>query len=167
MGLSRANIVICGEECGSDPLSIVEYAQERLKEDSGYDRVFCVFDKDSHTTYDEAVDRAKRKPGKKWKAIKSVPCFEYWVLLHFKMTTKPFSKAGKRSACDRVVTEVKKELRQYQKGMRGLYALIGDKTDTAIANAKAAMVEAQKAGTDNPSTEMHLLVEYLRSLKDP
>ncbi|HEB79648.1 MAG TPA: RloB domain-containing protein [Rhodospirillales bacterium] len=165
LGLTNADIVICGKECGSDPLSIVDYALGRFKEDSGYDNVFCVFDKDSHATYKTAVDKIERKPGKRWCTIKSVPCFEFWVLLHFKETTKPFSGAGGLSPCDRILIEVRREFGEYHKGYRGLYKLVGDQTDKAISNAKATLNEAQKAGTDNPSTEMHILVEYLRDLK--
>lgn len=50
-GLNSANVEICGD-CGSDPLSIIDHAKQRYREekDAGdaFDRVFCVFDKDAH-----------------------------------------------------------------------------------------------------------------------
>lgn len=167
LNLTNADIEVCGEDCGSDPVSIVRYALERFEEDRDFDRVYCVFDKDKHPTYSIAVDYARRKrmpTGRKLETVKSVPCFEYWVLLHFKATTKPYVGAGGRSACDEVTTELKREFREYGKGMKGLYKKIGDRTDMAIANARSAMEAAVKTGTDNPSTEMHQLVEYLRNL---
>ena len=32
LGLTNADIVLCGEECGSDPMSVVRYALERFEE---------------------------------------------------------------------------------------------------------------------------------------
>lgn len=44
--LNLANIKICGEECGSAPVSVVEYAKMLMKKDMGYDKVYCVIDRD-------------------------------------------------------------------------------------------------------------------------
>ncbi|MDQ6953339.1 MAG: RloB family protein [Mariprofundaceae bacterium] len=53
-GLNSANIEVCGE-CGSDLLSIVEFASDRYLEERNagdpFDRVYCVFDKDTHASY--------------------------------------------------------------------------------------------------------------------
>lgn len=169
LGLTSTNIVVCGKECGSDPRSIVRYALERFQEDQGFDWVFCVFDKDSHSTYEEAIDIANRRRmpnGSKLKTIKSVPCFEYWVLLHFQRTTKPYTKIGRRSPCDNLSADLKKIFPQYSKGMNGLYDLIKDSTDTAIKNSLHAISQAQKTGTDNPSTEIHILVEKLGQISN-
>jgi len=164
--LTSANIRVCGAECASDPKSILDFALGNYDEDPGIDWVYCVFDKDSHTNYDDTIKRAadtKLNPGSQLIIIKSVPCFEYWVLLHFKETTKPYGK-GKNSPCDELIKELKRLFPEYSKGMGKLYALIGDKTGFAIVNAKKTIKAAQKTGTDNPTTEMHLLVEHLRKM---
>jgi hypothetical protein len=44
--LSAANIRIAGDECGSSPRSVVDYALKTYREEKKYNRVFCVFDKD-------------------------------------------------------------------------------------------------------------------------
>jgi hypothetical protein len=44
--------------------------------------------------------------------------------------------------------------------------LVNSQLDTAIANAKHAHDEATRRGTDNPKTEIHILVEYLKNLKN-
>jgi len=49
--LSTANIRIAGDECGSSPRSVVDYALTMYRKEKKYNRVFCVFDKDRHPTY--------------------------------------------------------------------------------------------------------------------
>ena len=167
LGFTSADVEICGNECDSAPMDVVEYALLRFREDPDVDKVFCVFDRDSHTTYAAAVDAIRRQPipkGKSLTAIKSVPCFEYWVLLHFRLSTSPYTASGKRSPCANLIGDLKRHLPEYEKGSRGLYQGIKDNTDTAITHATAALEQAAEAGTDNPTTEMHLLVECLRSL---
>lgn len=69
-----------------------------------YDRVFCVFDQNRHTTYQQALDSiCNATPAGIFQAIPSGPCFEYWLLLHFAFRTQPYRGAGKESACDRVI----------------------------------------------------------------
>lgn len=46
--LSTANIRIAGDECGSSPRSVVDYALTTYRKEKKYNRVFCVFDKDRH-----------------------------------------------------------------------------------------------------------------------
>jgi hypothetical protein len=86
-GLNTANIEVCGE-CGSDPNSVLQFAKQRYREekDAGdaFDQVFCVLDKDTHTNYDEALRAiATVTPRDTFIAMNSVPCFEYWLLLHY------------------------------------------------------------------------------------
>ena len=54
-GLHTANIEITGE-CGSSPTTILAKAKElfnKAKQDGNpFDRVYCIFDKDEHTTYE-------------------------------------------------------------------------------------------------------------------
>ena len=89
-GLNTANIEVCGE-CGSDPNSVLSFAKQRYREekDAGdvFDKVFCVFDKDAHVNYGAALNTiATVQPRDTFIAINSVPCFEYWLLLHFVYT---------------------------------------------------------------------------------
>ena len=92
-GLNSANIEICGD-CGSDPLSIIRHAKQRYREekDAGdaFDKVFCVFDKDTHAHYQQGLDTIRSTtPKNVYVAITSVPCFEYWLLLHFNTPHAP------------------------------------------------------------------------------
>lgn len=99
--LNTANVEVDGE-CGSSPISVVTHSKQRYTEEKrkgdAFDRVFCVFDKDTHTSYESALDEtSKAKPKNVYQAINSVPCFEYWLLLHFEFTTKPYASSGAKS----------------------------------------------------------------------
>jgi hypothetical protein len=165
--LSNANVRICGR--GADPLSVVNFAIKTFKQEPEFDRVYCVFDRDRHTTYDAALDKVRRTrlgKGTKIFAIPSVPCFEFWLLLHFIYTTKPFDASLGDSICSRVIEELKKYLPEYQKGDHDIFDRIQNKLDNAITNARQVEQFHQTSGTDNPSTCVHSLVEYLRNLKN-
>jgi len=174
--LASANIVVTGKG-GTDPMSVVNNAIQRFKADPVYDRVYCVFDQDTHTTYQAALEKIAATPLRKngsrrnadiarFEAITSVPCFEYWLLLHYAYTTKPYKQVGQRSACDRLIHDLKhrEHLPNYGKGAKGLYKQTAPLLDDAIRNAKRALLAAESAATDNPTTHVHELVAYLRSL---
>lgn len=167
--LSSANVEVDGDS-GSSPVSVVQHAKRRYREErdkgDAFDRVYCVFDKDTHTTYNEAMDAcAGFRPSGIVQAIPSVPCFEYWLLLHFTYTTRPFNPVGGKSVCDCVIGELQNYIHGYSKGDRGIFKRVMGHTDQAIAFSKRAVKAAEKAGTDNPTTRMHELVEYLKQLK--
>jgi hypothetical protein len=165
--LNTANIEICGKECGSSPKDVVDFALQEYKANKDYDRVYCVFDKDQHQTYNEALDRVRQTnlaKGHKILAITSVPCFEFWFLLHFGYTTKGYV-AGQGSICAQVIKDLKQHIPGYEKGIGGIYRqILLDKTDTAVTNAKKLSRHNTNVETDNPSTKVHQLVEYLRTL---
>jgi hypothetical protein len=166
--LSSANITIVPGD-GNDPVSIVKHALAEYRK-GGYDRVFCVFDRDGHANYHEALDRAASSPpGKKGRleAVTSVPCFEIWVLLHFAYSTASFMKTGNKSACDNVINKVLVHLPEYQKAMLGVFAKLQPHTDRAAIHADRLARHNRDTGSDNPATGVHELVKYLRELKKP
>ena len=165
--LSNANVRICGR--GSDPLNVVDFAIETFRREQEFDRVYCVFDRDRHTTYNAALDKVRRTrlgKGSKIFAIPSVPCFEFWLLLHFTCTTRPFDAPAGDSICSKVIEGLKKHLFLYQKGQHDVFYKIQDKLDKAITNARRVEQFHKTSGTVNPSTLVHSLVEYLRDLKN-
>lgn len=162
--LSGANIRITHSD-GSDPVSIVKYA---LEVGSEFDRVFCVFDRNGHVNYQQALDKIARsslaKKGK-LEEITSVPCFEVWILLHFGYSTAPFVKAGNKSACDKVVDAVRAHLPAYQKALAGVFEQLRPRVDDAVTNGKQLAQYNDDTGSENPATRVHELVRYLRALK--
>ncbi|ALQ07754.1 RloB family protein [Pseudoalteromonas fuliginea] len=164
--LSVANIVIDGES-DSSPSSILKYAKQQVKKSKAkgfnYDRIYCVFDKDSHTCYEKTVIAIKNLPG--YYCIKSVPCFEFWLLLHFTYTTASIVKAGKKSPGDKTLQKLKQFLPDYSKGAKNTFSQLEDKLNVGIRNSKKSLEESLKTGCDNPSTNMHELVEFLINIK--
>lgn len=168
--LNTANVVVDGR-CGSDPWSIYQHAQKCVSQakkfNDPYDKIYCVFDKDKHTTYQRTLDAIIKVNAKQdFTAIVSVPCFEFWLLLHFIYTTQPFVAAGNESAGDRTIDELKNYLPNYQKSEQGLFTQLAPKLDFAKANAQHTLTAAIANQTDNPSTYIHELVEYLQNLKN-
>ncbi len=167
--INSANVEIDGD-CDSSPGRIVEYAKRlytaEKKTGDGYDKVFCVFDKDSHQSYDTALRSIQAlSPNGVFIAINSVPCFEFWLLLHYVFTTKPFMADGKGSSCASVIVELKKYLADYEKGDNDIYAEVAGQTEQAIAYSKRVLAQAEESNTDNPSTLLHVLVEFLQNIK--
>jgi hypothetical protein len=166
-GLSNANIKVTPAD-GTDPISILEFAQRELARDTAYDRVFCVFDRNGHHNYDEALQRiAALGQDGKITAITSWPCFEIWVLLHFIETTAPFEASGGRSSCDNALRKVQEHYDRYTKGRHGVYDELKGREADAIKRADRLVRHNQDTNTTNPSTRMHELVRYLRSVKKP
>lgn len=166
--LEATNILISGD-CGSDPMSVYAAAKDKYARHSGagdpFDKVYCVFDQDTHANYQRAVDALSRaRPAETWEAITSVPCFEYWILLHFNPTTRAFRGAGRTSGCQQVINDLENYLPGYSKGQRGLFDQLVEQLDFAIQNARRVHHQARVTGTDNPSTRIYELVEYLSSL---
>lgn len=167
--LSSANIEVDGGR-GSSPVSVVKYAKRRYSKEKNnggtYDRVFCVFDKDTHVSYAQAIsESATASPIGTFVAVPSVPCFEYWLLSHFEFSTKPYRASGGNSACANLIRKLQNHIPGYAKGDEGVFKKLMDKTSRAIANSRQALSQAQDNNTDNPTTRMHELVEYLQQLK--
>ena len=172
--LNRENVVIHEGHKGNDPLSLVSAAEEefikerrRDPEKQGYDHVFVVFDRDTHTTYNDAVQKIQdlnRKYKDKFKPIVSVPCFEFWLLLHFGYTTRQYGATGGNSPCDNLIRDLNTHIAGYAKGNAGIFEATKDLINEAVKNAKLLEDHQDAAQTDNPSTKVHYLVEYLRSL---
>lgn len=161
--LSTANIEVLG--AGVDPVSLVKRALKRarleIRGGDPFDRVYCVFDRNSHANFHQASDMARHH---KMRLARSWPCFEFWLLLHFRYMRSPYSAQGQRSPGQICVSDLSSVHAGYSKGGGGAFLHLLPKLDSAIQNARQTRVDAQRTGEDNPSTEFHELVEYLQSL---
>jgi len=160
LGLTNAKVKVCGKECGDKPSDVYDYAvkelKNSLKKSNEYTRVYCVFDKDTHACYDKTLLKIKNAKTRKIIAAHSVPCFEFWVLLHFTKTAREFKTRR----------EVEKDLKKYianysHDQTRNLYPHIKSKTNAAIKNSEWVLKEIKKLGKNNPSTHIHILIEDL------
>jgi len=171
--INSANVKISGE-CGSDPLSVVNhgvelYRHEKQSQSGPFDRVYCVFDRDAHPTYEAAFNKLAGMSDGVFLAANSVPSFEYWLLLHFTYTTAPYTAVGSKSAGAAVLADLKTFWPEYAKARVGTFLYLlhlrNDELGYAKANARRALQDAEKSHTDNPSTTVQELVEYLQAIR--
>ena len=162
--LSTANIVMMGS--GADPRTVVRAAKKLRSEESRqgekYDRVYCVFDRDEHATFDAACDEARASGvclARSW------PCFEFWLRLHFGFSRQPYTRTGGKTAGQHCVDELRRLLGEYEKGTSGVFRKLEDHLESARVHAARTLADANATGEFNPSTEIHKLVCYLKSLK--
>lgn len=168
----RPQVVRIAPNDGVSPDRVVAHALALYVDDAtsgdAYDTVFCVFDRDRHTTFDAAVQRTKdlSAAAKPLIAITSTPCFEVWLLLHFGYTDQPFHPAGKKSVGEQVVAALKTKpgFEKYGKGQKGIYAQLQGKLHDALANADQLRRHGAVTGSINPSTDVDKLVLMLKKL---
>jgi hypothetical protein len=168
--LSSANIHIMPAG-GTDPASIVQFALERINDPAvPYDKVFCVFDRDGHATFDAAIERLQNLPAGQTGqliGIPSWPCFEFWLLLHFGYTDRPINSAGNKSSGARTLKALQEYFPAYSKGYATVFRDLADKVDAAIRHGTRLEKSNARTRSRNPSTRVHELVSYLRSLRKP
>lgn len=164
---------------GSAPKNVVETARRQLLEANKNEigTIYCVFDYDRHSTFDEAIrDIALLSNRSQNKClsivpIPSVPCFEYWFLLHVRYTRKNYNDAD--SPCDALIEDLRKfkKFENYRKPeCINFFHNIKELRTCAITNSKRVIKEAsrdsEKKYYENPSTRVHILVEELRILRE-
>jgi RloB-like protein len=151
--LSSANIKITPAD-GTDPMTVVAYAEGLAAQDR-YDRVCCVFDRDRHDNYDAALAKTAHCG---FHAITSWPCFEFWILLHFRYSSAPLNS-------EQALAAVVKEYPKYAKGHKTVFDDLNDRLPSALKHGERLHTENIKNGSRNPATKMHELVQYLMKLK--
>lgn len=167
LSLSSANVRVVSPD-GSDPMTLVNAARKALVEEEFY-RVYCVFDRDRHTNYDQAVDNIRNSSeGRAGRLIAttSVPCFEVWVLLHFVYTAQTYDLVQGRSVAGPIIREIQKYYPEYTKAGRGTFTRLQHHLDEAIRHGARLEAENRGTGSTNPATDMHRLVEYLKTLRE-
>jgi hypothetical protein len=160
---AQVEIVHCGV---THPSGIVEHAVMRQKH---FDKVFCVVDRDTHLCFERALNTARSHP--KIYVIASYPCFEFWLLLHFGFSRKPFRAVGKNSPGDLVskCLRTKPDMAGYEKGRDISYftQLLGEPFQRARTLAPKVLEDVAVSGEPNPSTEIHLLMDEFETLSRP
>lgn len=161
--LTTAEVVLAENTVGSAPISVVKCAERRLAEPGGYDKIFCVFDRDGHQSFEQARARIKALSGRRNKPLPiseaiSIPCFELWVLLHFERMDAAFER------CDGVVRRIREQhMANYEKADAKTTVQLMDKADTAITNAVWLEQRAMYNGY-NPYTLVHHVLQHFESV---
>jgi hypothetical protein len=146
------------------PISVVKAAeQESGKLDDKRDEVWCVFDteiKANNPSFDRAVDLAKSHG---LNLAVSNPAFEYWYLLHFEYTDRPFHDA------DDVINKLKDHLPPYDESTP-VFQELETRTGSALQNAERLRQGASEPWDEfpNPSTGVgQLVIQILELAKQP
>ena len=145
-----------------DPKRLVELAKDRrtsanreaarARDDSlRYDEVWCIFDCDEHTRFNAAVNQAVANG---LGLAASNPCFELWILIHFK-DQYPFI------SCRKAYSSVKTYLPDYDKHID--FSKVQGKVSDAVKRAENMESIARRNGNhlDNPTTSVWQLVVKL------
>ena len=145
-------------DCDPQPLKVIEFAarlrRSSLIDEDEYDKVYCVFDRDSHLDYGEARKRCKKQG---FHPITSDPCFEYWLLLHLTYSARPFANCGEAESA------VKQKMPEYDKTDASMFAEEG-RVKKAIANAPRNRSAAKRERRKTPMTNADELVRFLQNL---
>ena len=162
------------EKVRSAPIKIAEKAQAFIEEEEDYEIIYCVFDKDTHSNYDRALELISSINGIRSvevHAISSVPCFEFWLYLHSSYSDRSYSSARE------LKRELKKipEFKDYDKYIQdALFEFLFRNRHKARDNAIRALKSARghqskfKLHHQNPSTQVHIvlkMLEYYASMK--
>ena len=162
-----SQVHVAGKMCGSAPVSVVDHAimlrdKRRREAKRGrlltYDEVLCVLDHEGanrHPTLSEALAKAHDKG---FQVALSVPCFEFWYLLHFKYTTRRF--AGYAD----VVSELRQYIPHYDKSKEFLSELV-PRLEEALKNAEMVRKDNETTQSEWPATDVDKLVQVLMSMR--
>ncbi len=160
--------VVGGDISGSAPISVVNHSLAMIKERkreadksayiSRFDMVWCVFDQENppHVSFQEAINKADQAKKDKVHIAVSTPSFEYWCLLHFENTDRPFHNA------DEVIRTLKRHLPDYDK--KETFDEIADKTEEAVQRAHRIWCNRVGERFPNPSTSVYKLVKLIVEL---
>ncbi len=152
--LETSRVEVCGRECGSAPISVVDFAIQRRRAHQKAGRIvdttFCVIDADDHESIFKALDKANANG---LTVAVSSPCFEIWYLLHFAHGGRAYPKR------DVLYRDLRKHLPDYDKGSFKGFDVLWDKMTAAIERAKLLVGLREDDRLRNPSTEVHVVVE--------
>lgn len=167
LGMNPELARVVPSQYGSDPLSVVRYAEDLLKDDPGVDHIWSVFDRDRHSTFDAAQERFRAKRGRavhRLRVASSTPCFEFWLLLHLCDATSPFRAADGGSECEEVQKAIRREINGYEKSAPDVFEQFRAGLNDAIGRARRLAADNELTGSRNPATTVHELVLDMRAL---
>ena len=168
LGINSASVEILPGQSHSNAVAVVNRARERF-EQAPRDRVFALIDAEQDDL-EQAIHfcRTPLQRGNQKKAIPeiciepiiSTPCFEVWLLLHFRYCDQPF----------RVFNDVHSQLRvhlpDYSKADRKIFLRVGAEEGLrkAMLHSSRLRTASENSGAQSPATDMDRLVVALRTI---
>jgi hypothetical protein len=173
--LHNANVQVHPGALGTQPLQVVEFAEQLFTQGDAaksiqpraFERVYAVFDRDDHATYHAALTKAAALDGKLrsdlnapvlFQAIASVPCFEFWLLLHYEDIQAPLHRNA-------VYERLRQHIPGYEKGQVGHFQATQGRLGEATARAERLAAMHNPHDGVAPYTDVHKLVGLLTTLK--
>lgn len=151
----------------NNPMGLVNEAGKRIKKERGtypYDSVWIVFDKDSHPDIPRAFDIARTHNPPINIAFSNI-CFEYWVLLHFEQTNRPYRNS------DALISYFRRQDYIDYGKTKNNYELLKERVNTALNNAERLRqinqfdIESGRHPVDlNAYTDFDKLFIFIRDL---
>lgn len=146
---------------GTSPQNVFETALDKKKlfSDSEFVNIYCLFDKDDCSDVEfKRVIQECRKEG--FIEAVSVPCYEYWLLLHIQKTSKSFLNT--KECCEYFRNLYNKKFKTtYElpqlKAKSDIFNDLKEGLDFAIKNAE----ELDLDENSNPYTNMHKVISEL------
>ena len=147
--------------------------RERLEKERGrtFDQTWAVFDKDDFppSDFDNAIHSAAAQDPVVHCAW-SNEAFELWFCLHFEYINHAMPRDDYRKKLGRILSEKTGSSFDYTKNSGSMYQLLGEHGDEAKAIRYAKKLQGVHTGTynfsqQNPSTQVHQLVQALRKLQ--
>lgn len=144
--------------------SVISSIDKKTKE---FNEIWCVVDHDERhedvKLLNERIRKIRRQQRRRSEldrieAIISVPCFEYWLLIHFEYITRAYRGLPGKSACKQVTEQLKKHLPDYDKADPRIYETCCERMETAIDRAKKRREPTQS------STDVWKLIERFRTM---
>ena len=165
--LPAASVAIHPSADGTDSLTVVNYAERIFINGDphkkiackAFDAIYAIFDRDDHQTYAQALSRAESLNGKlrndskspvSFHAIPSVPCFEFWLLLHYEEVVHPIDRFE-------VYKRLRVHLPEYEKGGPSNFS----RTRANIALAYGRAVSLAKYHTPHGGLEPYTAIPRL------
>ena len=142
------------------PLKLVEAAIEVKRENNAIDEVWCVFDVEAPQTHPNLNEARARARDNEIKTAVSNPCFEIWLVLHFK------TRSAWLTTDEAVKLRREQDLTTGKEVANGVYM---QHRKTAALRAREPSKRHTDNGTsfpdDNPSSGMFRLLEAIEPNK--
>lgn len=168
LGINEASVEIIPGQSKSNAVAVVNRARQRF-EQVPRDHVFVLIDAEQ-ADLPQALKACKtpvQRSNKKRdlleiriEPIVSTPCFEVWLLLHFRYCDQPFARFSD------VLPELQASLPDYRKADPTIFLKTGggEGLDRALMHAARLRLALAQTGTASPTTDMDKLVEALRAI---